>query len=443
MKDFLKLTEEFLNNNNIITRNSSFLLTVSGGIDSTVMLDVFFKLKINFAIAHCNFKLRGKESDKDQKFVKELAIKYKANFYTIDFETEKYAKDKGISTQMAARDLRYFWFEKIRSENNFDFIAVAHNKNDVAETILLNLVRGTGLKGLTGISPKNNNVIRPLLFASRDDIQNYQIQNNLKFREDSSNKKIKYKRNKIRHKVIPVLLEINPMFFDTMLQNAKRFTETYNIFNKAVIDKKSKIIVTNNNQTLININALKKESSPKTFLFEYLKPYNFTDSQLDNILSAINSESGKIFLSNTHKIVKDRDFFIISNIENTTDKSYFICKTDKNITEPINISIEIIDINKNFKLSRKNNIADFDFDILNFPLKLRKWRKGDFFMPLGMKRAKKLSDFFIDEKIPVSEKENIWILESKGEIVWIVGKRIDDRFKISKDTKKVLRLKQN
>ncbi len=434
------LANNFINEQNLFSKNDKILLTVSGGVDSVVMLDIFNKLNLNFAVAHCNFKLRGKESDKDQHFVKELADKYKSHFFTIDFETSKYATDKGISTQMAARDLRYYWFEKIRSENDFDFIAVAHNKNDVAETILLNLVRGTGLKGLTGIAPKNNKIIRPLLFASRDDIVNYQTQNNIQFREDSSNSKTKYKRNKIRHNVIPILQELNPAFFDTMLQNAKRFTEIYDIYKKTVNNKKTEIITQRSNHILLNINALKKTNSPKTFLFEYLKPYNFSDTQLNDILLSINSESGKIFLSDTHKIIKDRDFLILSELTENTQKDYFICKTDKNITEPVNLKIDIINIDKNYKLSNDRNIADFDIDVLNFPLKLRKWQKGDYFMPLGMKRAKKVSDFFIDEKISIPEKENIWILESKGEIVWLVGKRIDDRFKVTNQTKQVLRL---
>ena len=441
MENFLKLTKDFITEYNLFNKTNHILLTVSGGIDSVVMLDVFSKLNYNFAVAHCNFQLRGKESDKDQEFVKSLADKYKSQFFTINFETEKYATDKGISTQMAARDLRYYWFEKIRSENNFDFVAIAHNKNDVAETILLNLVRGTGLKGLTGIAPKNNKIIRPLLFASRDDIVDYKKQNNLQFREDSSNSKTKYKRNKIRHKVIPVLQELNPSFFDTMLQNAKRFTEIYNIYQSSVNTTKATIITKNHNNTLININALKKTESPKTFLFEYLKPYNFSDSQLEDILSSVNSESGKMFLSDTHKIIKDRDFFILSENITETKKDYFICKTDKKINEPINLSIEIINVDKNYKISKQNNIADFDIDVLTFPLKLRKWEKGDFFMPLGMNRAKKLSDFFIDEKVPLNEKENIWILESKGEIVWVTTKRIDDRFKVTKNTKQILRIK--
>ena len=440
MIDLIKKTKDFINDNNLLDNKNKILLGVSGGVDSIVLLDIFHNLKINFAVAHCNFQLRGDDSKKDQEFVNTLAEKYNSKFYTVNFDTKKYAKDNGISIEMAARDLRYYWFEKIRSDNNFDYIAVAHNKNDVAETILLNLVRGTGLKGLTGITAKNNKIIRPLLFASRDDIFNYNTKNNLQFRQDKSNYELVYKRNIIRHKIIPLFNELNPAFIDTMFENSIRLKETYNIYLSSLETNKQNYITKKNDFIYVNYKAILKSNSAKTLLFEYLKPYNFSDSQLNDILKSTNSISGKQFNSKTHKLVKDRDFFIISKLNSDNNKEYFLCKTDKEITEPINIKIEILNIDKNFKLSRKNNIADFDIDVLRFPLKLRKWKNGDFFMPLGMNRAKKLSDFFIDEKISVSEKENTWILESKGEIVWIIGKRIDDRFKVNKATKQILRL---
>lgn len=440
MESIVKNTKLFISENKLFDKNAKILLAVSGGVDSIVMLDIFKKLKISFAIAHCNFQLRGKDSDDDQNFVKKIAYNYDVEFYTINFETEKYAKDKGISTQMAARDLRYFWFEKTRFENNFDFIAVAHNKNDLAETILLNLTRGTGLKGLTGIKVKLNKIIRPLLFASRDEIEKYQKKNNLKFREDSSNAKTKYKRNKIRHQVIPILQELNPSFFDTMFENSHRFNDAFEIYRTAINLVKNNIISEKGKSIFINIKELIKTNSVKTYLFEYLKPYNFSDSQLNDILNSIKSTSGKQFISPSHKLIKDREFFIISRLSEELDKDFFICKIDKEINEPIKIKLSILDVDAKYKLSKNKNVADIDIDILNFPLKLRKWKKGDYFMPLGMKRAKKLSDFFIDEKIPLSEKQNIWILESKGEIVWILGLRLDDRYKITKDTKQVFRV---
>lgn len=431
---------EFILKNNIIDKSQSILITVSGGIDSIILLDLFTKNKYKFEVAHCNFKLRGEDSEKDAIFVEDLCNKNNITFHKIEFETSKYAKDNGISIQMAARDLRYNWFEKIREENNLDFIATAHNKNDIAETMLLNIIRGTGINGLTGISIKNNKLIRPLLFASREEIAEYQVLNKIEFREDKSNSSTKYSRNKIRHNVIPILEEINPSFLNTMYENAKRFEETNVIYNNSLKFSKNKTLIKQSDRTLINIDSLKKLTPIKTYLYEFLKPYNFTNLIINDIINSLDSESGKIFKSSSHTIIKDREFLIITENWQEEVVKFFIDENNNTYNKPIRLKVDKIKIVDNFKISKLKNIAEIDYDLLKFPLILRKWQKGDYFIPLGMNRTKKLSDFFIDNKLSIKDKKDLWILESKSEIVWILNHRIDDRYKITDKTKNVFRL---
>ena len=435
--------------------SDKILLTVSGGIDSVVMCELFHKSKLNFAIAHCNFQLRGKESDADELFVKQLANKYNVSFFCKRFNTSAYADKKKSSIQMAARELRYEWFEEIRKKENFEYIATAHHQDDSIETFFINLIRGTGISGLHGILPKQGKIIRPLLFTNRNEIETFAKKNKLQHREDSSNASDKYSRNKLRHHVMPVLKELNPALGSTINDTIQRLRDVELIYKNEIENKRKEIVkaspqpspkerettAKNNvaNQCTISIKKLKTLPSYSTYLYEFLKPYNFNASTVESIIVGLNGESGKQFFSDTHRLIKDRDLLII---ENTSGIKYQVLsiKIKKDQKE-----FAIDGIKLNFKALSKLPTSDFrlptcaaiDFEKLNFPLEVRKWKKGDVFYPLGMKGKKKLSDFFIDKKLSISQKENTWLLTSKGKIVWVIGLRMDERFKITDKTKKI------
>lgn len=414
------------------------LLTVSGGVDSVVMCDLFHKANLDFAIAHCNFQLRGTESNEDETFVKELANKYKVMFHTITFETESYAKKNKCSTQVAARELRYEWFEKIRKQYNYHYIATAHHLDDSIETFFINLLRGAGISGLHGILPKNNFIIRPMLFCSKTNIVNYAKENKLRYREDSSNASDKYVRNKIRHHVIPVLKEINPQLESTINNNISHLREVELIYKKEIERQQKKIVTQEKSNAIISIKLLNKLSTPVTYLYEFLKPFNFNETIVDEITTALNAESGKQFFSPTHRLVKDRGFLIIEGRKNKRAEKITKLLIKKNkkefVTDELKLKFNTIKKTATFNLQLSSKTAQLDFDKLEFPLEIRKWQQGDSFYPLGMKGQKKLSDFFIDKKISVPQKENTSLLTSNGKIVWVIGHRIDERFKITEKT---------
>jgi tRNA(Ile)-lysidine synthase len=432
--------QNYIQANNLFKKSDSILLGVSGGIDSIIMFHLFRLSGFKIGIAHCNFNLRGDESDQDEEFVRRLADNYNIPFYSTRFETQKIADDEGISIQMAARDLRYEWFEEIRIKEKYNYIAIAHNSDDQIETFMINLARGTGIKGLTGIKNKSEKVIRPLLFASREEITDYAKRNNFLFREDSSNSSTKYSRNKVRHEVIPLLETINPGFKKVIIENIQRLKETEQIFNQTIKEKYKQCVTEKSNSLLLNIDELKKLDPIETYLHEFLKPYRFSTTQIKDIVSVLDSNSGKQFFSATHRIIKDRDYMILEEISAQSGKLFYINETDFRIETPIELLIEREDKNEGFVIQKDPNIGQFDFDKLVFPLTIRKWQKGDYFMPLGMNNLKKLSDFFIDQKLSISEKENIWILESENKIVWIIGLRLDERFKVRNDTKTILKI---
>jgi len=419
------------------------LLGVSGGVDSIIMFHLFRLSGFTIGIAHCNFNLRGDESDQDEEFVRRLADNYNVPFYSTRFETQKIADDEGISIQMAARDLRYEWFEEIRIKEKYNYIAIAHNSDDQIETFLINLTRGTGIKGLTGIKNKSEKVIRPLLFANREEITDFVKRNNFLYREDSSNSSTKYGRNKIRHEVIPMLEKINPNFRKVMIENIQRLKETEQIFNQTIQENYKNCVTEKSNSLLLNIDELKKLDPVETYLHEFLKPYNFSTTQIKDIVSVLDSNPGKQFFSATHRIIKDRDYIILEEISAQSGKLFYINENDFRIEYPIGLLIEKEFKNEGFVIQKDPNIGQLDFDKLVFPLTIRKWQKGDYFMPLGMNNLKKLSDFFIDQKLSISEKENIWILESENKIVWIIGLRPDERFKVTNDTKTILKIQLN
>ncbi len=426
--------------NRLCNKNESLLLAISGGIDSVVMLDLFYRAGYTCFIAHCNFQLRGTESDDDEAFVKDLGRKYDIPVHTHSFNTLEYAGSNNISVQMAARELRYEWFEEIRIQTGCDYIATAHNKNDIVETFFINLSRGTGIRGLAGIREKSGFLIRPMLFSGRDRIASYAIDRNLEWREDSSNAGTKYARNKIRHGVIPVLEEINPRLNDIMLENIARLKEAGEIYADAIETKKQELLIRDKRYLLINLRKLVTEKFARTWLYEILADFNFTSAVVDDIMKSLQGEPGKIFISPTHRLVKDREALIIEPLRPEHPKRYYIENPYLNIDEPLKLSFSVLDNSVDFVIPRYPDIACLDFDKLVFPLILRKWEKGDYFMPLGMKNMKKLSDFFVDTKMSIPEKESTWLLTSGKDIVWVIGKRIDERFRIAGDTEKILQI---
>lgn len=429
----------FINKQNLIQPSQKVLLAVSGGMDSVVMCDLFSKAKLDFAIAHCNFGLRAEESNEDEMFVKKLSIKYKVPFYVTTFQTADFAENEKISTQMAARILRYEWFEKIRVQHNFDYIATAHHQNDVLETVLLNLTKGTGIAGLHGIRVKNGHIIRPVLFAEKESFFDYVVENQIIWREDSSNESNKYQRNLIRNEVVPLLKQINPNLENTIQQTVERIAAVEDIFEQEMEMLRKQITWSDSQAIYVNYKAIQTLSQPVIKLAELLKPYNFSYQQSQDIFEAFDKESGKTFLTPTHILVKDRTELVITpkNLQAFTSKTI-----EKNnvVVEfgdrMLNIG-EFTEIEEGFVVPTAKKLACLDADKIRFPLQLRKWKEGDWFCPLGMNKKKLISDFLIDQKVPLNLKKEVYLLTSNGSIVWVIGFRIDDRFKVTEKTAKI------
>ena len=424
----------------LISKESKIIIAVSAGIDSVVLVDLISKINFDFAIAHCNFKLREMESDEDEIFVKSISKKHDCKYFSASFDTEAYSKRKKISIQMAARELRYNWFNKILNNHKFNFILTAHHADDQIETILLNLIRGTGINGLTGIKPINKNIVRPLLIYSKDEIFAYANKNKLIYREDSSNCLLKYKRNLIRHKVIPHLKSLNEGLIETFYKNITHFNEVANLIENQTLQIKNKVITEEGKFIFIDLDRLKKAPHYKFFVFEILKEYGFTFTA--DIVNCLNKESGKLFYSKTHVLLKDRTKLVIRPKENKGGErsEYTLNENDKSLNSPISLTTRFLN-KKNFKSTKKKKIALLDLEKLSFPLTIRKWQQGDWFCPLGMTNKKKLSDFFVNEKLSIFAKEKTWLLCSGNDIVWIIGIRIDERYKISNETQFVYELR--
>ncbi len=429
---------KYIKDNNLVNRDDKILLAISGGIDSMVMAHLFLQSGYRIGIAHCNFSLRANDSDLDEKLVHDFALQNNLPFLTTRFDTLSFAKENGLSVQMAARELRYKWFEDIRIENGYDKIAVAHNLNDNIETLLINLIRGTGITGLTGMKPIINRIVRPLLFATRNEIMSYCNSQKIIYREDKSNADTKYTRNKIRHLVIPVLKEINPSIETTLNETAERLSGISEIITEYINELKEKITEQQDKNISFNIRLLNNHIPNKTILFELFKPYGVTNVMLKDLTAVIEGKTGGQILTNTHRIIKNRKELIVSAENQETETFYQVNDIEgfKNI--PGIVSAVFTDIADKYEIPSNPYIACLDSDKVKFPLIIRNWRAGDHFYPLGMKQKKKLSDYFIDNKYSILDKENRLILESEGRIVWIIGDRIDNRYRITKSTKRVL-----
>jgi tRNA(Ile)-lysidine synthase len=433
LKDF----EKYLIETCRCSAEKNYLLAVSGGIDSVVMAHLFHLSGMNFAIAHCNFHLRGKESDDDQHFVEELAAGFKQPCYVKSFDTLSYSESRGISIQMAARDLRYSWFEELSDNYGYDFIVAGHNQNDVVETVLLNFSRGCGIRGLTGISPRHGKIIRPLLFATRGAILQFAVDNHLHWREDSSNAETKYHRNKIRHTIIPAFETINPAFMQNALDTVQRLVQTERLLDHALEQVKQAICTVLPDRYLIDIEKLKEYPAIDLLLFELLRDFGVNQISMPALLKSFGSIPGKQFHTRTHCITRDRSHLIITSKVIPGETETFIEPEIALIDYPVHLSFSTFDMNDTFKIPAESQVAAVDADSIRFPLKLRAWKQGDRFQPLGLTGTQKISDFLINSKIPMPDKKQIWIIESGGRIVWVVNHRIDNRFKITASTRKI------
>ena len=422
----------YIHEHKLFDTKSKILLAISGGIDSVCLADLLIRSGYNVEFAHCNFKLREEESDQDEIFVSDLAKKYKIPFHHISFDTNHYALSNKLSIQMAARELRYEWFEKVRREISADYIAIAHNQNDNIETFFINLINGTGLKGLRAIQNKNNFIVRPLMFASRNQIGEYVKSKSLNFREDSSNKSKKYQRNKVRHELIPLLKQINPSIENTIADEIEIIKNTYSIFKEQADRVVKEISCQTNDGIKISKKKLIKLEPIDTYLYEILNVFGFTD--LRSIKNSILSNSGKQFFSKSHRLLMDREFVFVEKIDNNFFEDILIDESTLILSSPLNISFKIC---FNDQMEKIKDIAYFDYEKLVFPLIIRKWKSGDKFIPSGMKGFKKLSDFFIDSKINRLLKEKTLLLCSNNDIIWVIGHRIDERYKATSKTKKM------
>ena len=442
-KQLLKDFQQHITKHFPFLKDKKLLIAISGGIDSVVLTHLLHQSKDNISLAHCNFKLRDKESDLDEVFVNDLGKKLNLKSHTTSFNTDDYANNNKLSIQMAARELRYNWFAELLEENNLDYVLTAHQKEDVLETFLINFTRGTGLEGLTGIPAINGQIVRPLLNFTRDEIHAFATKNNIEWREDKSNASTKYFRNKIRHQVIPVLKELNPSLmqsFDKTLENLKGSQQ---IIHDKIANLKKNVTDLKSEPQQFSIDEIKKTSNPKAYLFELLKEYNFTE--WNDVVDLLDAQSGKQILSKTHRLIKDRTHLLLSKKSDiNTEVQHAKFEISENDIEFHNGSISLKIENKKLNSEATNlkyDTVQIDNNLLNFPLIVRKWQKGDYFYPIGMQGRKKLSKFFKDEKFSLLEKEKTWLLcTSLNEIVWIIGKRPDNRFKITKDTTKTLKI---
>jgi tRNA(Ile)-lysidine synthase len=440
----LESLEKYIFQNHLFNKEDKLLVAVSGGVDSMVLFELLKKLNYPIAIAHCNFQLRGKESDEDEQFVADYALKSGIPFYKKCFNTEGYALENKVGTQEAARDLRYAWFLELIQLIDYQYIVTAHHATDNIETVLFNFSNGAGLRGMKGILPKKREIVRPLLWAKKSEIIAYAEEQEIEYREDSSNFTAKYTRNYIRHKILPEFKNLNPNFEKTASENINRFKEAHVLLDFFIEKAKKDIVQTIDNQIFIDKNKLQTYPSVTTLLFEILRDYGFNNSQVEDILWGNDyvTKIGTKFYSANYELLIDRDFYILrekigQNTEGPPSTFFFINEEDT--TLKIHHSSFIIhhSFAPNIELEKSENTAQFDFETLSFPLKLRRWQIGDVFQPLGMKGKKqKLSDYFAHNKFSDFDKEKVWVLETeKDEICWIVGHRMDDRFKLTDDTK--------
>ena len=439
--------KEYIAANHLFQPKDKLLLAVSGGVDSVVLCELCYLAGYDFIIAHCNFQLRGEESERDEAFVKTLGDKYGVELFIKKFDTDKIASAEKKSIETTARDLRYEWFYEIvgdgrqtTDDRKIQWILTAHHSDDNIETAVMNFFRGTGIAGIRGILPKQGKIIRPLLFAARKELEDFVNENKLMFVTDSTNLENDYTRNFFRNKILPQVAEVYPDALKNVLNNISRFSETEQLYRQAIEQHKKKLIEKKGNEFHIPVLKLQKTAPLKTVLYEIIKDFNFSSHQTEEAIALLKSETGKYVLSSTHRIIKNRNWLIITNNETSEAQNILIEAGDEKILfENGELTVKRLPMAQH-KIKSSLLLAQLDINDITFPLLLRKWKQGDYFYPLGMNKKKKLSRFFIDQKLSLPEKENVWVIEMNKKIIWIVGMRIDNRFKMTASTQQVLLL---
>ncbi|MDD6211176.1 MAG: tRNA lysidine(34) synthetase TilS [Bacteroidales bacterium] len=427
----------FIKQYNLLSKGCKVIVGFSGGADSVALLSILTDLGFQCIAAHCNFHLRGEESERDELFARNFALRRNIVFEKIDFDTVGYASIHGISIEMAARTLRYEWFEKLRLQHDAEAIAVAHHRDDQVETVLLNIIRGCGLKGLTGMAPENGYVVRPLLCVSRSEIEDFLDSRRLEFVTDSTNNETVYLRNSVRHELLPLLERYNPSVRSALLRMSHYMEGVEKVYDDA-IDRGKKEVMPSSSE--IDIDRLFREPSPESLLYSILSRYGFSPAVTDELFNSLSGSSGKVFFSPTHRAVKDRSRILITDKNAKENETFFIENDLCSEQLPFKMSFTIVDFDGDFATLKSLGGAVFDMDKLVFPLTLRRWKKGDFFVPFGMKGRKKISDYFNDHKYSLLQKEEAWLLCSGCDVLWIVGERTDDRYKVVKNTQKMLHI---
>ena len=412
-------------------KSARFLLAVSGGRDSVVLAHLFVSCDLNFDIAHCNFHLREEKSNEEMNFVQKLPFLTTQKVFVKEFNTLAIHQKSGKSIEMIARELRYQWFDEIGKE--YDYIVTAHHANDNAETVIMNMLRGTGVRGMCGIPQKNGKIIRPLLRFKGTDIERYAREQEVGFCVDSSNLEVDFLRNKIRHHIIPELEKINPKVTDIFYKNSKLFQQQTQFIDNQIYQYKKKLLKNSNRRLLIPVDELRNLENQLLILYEILNPFGFNADDMENILKSLDAVPGKQFFSDTHVLIKDRTHLIIE--EKVKEEGELLAIHSIEELKNHGFRVRKMKNRSNFEIIKVSHVIYVDTEKLTFPLTLKNWEKGDYFYPFGMKTKKKLSDFFTDLKIDILEKQKIRLLCSNGDIVWIIGYRADDRFKVEKNTK--------
>lgn len=430
----LQKLQNHINKNLPFLNGKKLLIAVSGGIDSMVLVHLLHQLKLDISVAHCNFNLRGKESDEDTEFVKSECNRYNIKLFINHFDTNEYADLHKLSIQVAARQLRYDWFNEVLKKEGFDYLLTAHHLDDSIETFLINFTRGTGLEGLTGIPQQNGKIVRPLLPFSREEIETFANENGIKWREDSSNASDKYLRNKLRHNVIPILKELNPGFTDAFQQTLENLKQANSMVDDASRIVYRKVVEDVNYQKKINLTELMVLPNYKAYLYQWLKPFGFT--AWEDIYDLVDAQSGKQIFSEHYRLLKDRNELILAEKNESESEIFPVYEDRVNLNVPLKIAV----CNKGDISLEQKGFIFVDKDTLKFPLTFRKWQEGDYFYPSGMTGKKKLSKYFKDEKYSLIDKENTWLLCSENEVVWIVGKRADRRFLANETTQTIIKI---
>jgi tRNA(Ile)-lysidine synthase len=439
--NFQKKIENFIAEHQLFDKQKPVIAAVSGGLDSVALLNFLVENNYKCAIAHCNFHLRGEASNLDAVFVQKLAEKYSIPLYINEFDTVYIAKRNGTSIEMTARNLRYEWFDKLFQDGDFQAIAVAHHQNDNAETIFLNIIRGTGIRGLAGIYPKREKIVRPFLCVTRSEIRDYAEKKGLQWREDLSNSDTNFKRNHIRHNILPEMEKQNPSLVLSLSKFSENIYDAITLYNSAIDNFSKQIMSKNGDIFSLDIKTLLNSPASKTLLFEILQKFDFQTDIIDEIFKNINSQSGKKYFSKNYQIIKDREKLLISKNKITKNQDFIIEKDTKLIEKPLKLSFEIVKKESVKSLKVNKNTALFDYDTIKFPLTLRTWQAGDYFQPFGFFGKQKISDFFVNQRFSLLDKQKTFLLISENKIIWIVNHRTDERFKITAKTKKILIVK--